>query len=253
MMTEAVLISALILGIGGSFHCVGMCGPIALVLPVDRTNKLKAFIQSLIYHLGRMTTYAIMGLIFGLVGKGLYLAGFQQKVSILMGVIMILAVIFPTNYLGKFNLGKPLYKLVGQLKSTLGSYLKKQSNTSLFIIGLLNGLLPCGLVYMALIGAIATGNAVYGAVYMAIFGFGTSPLLTGLILAGNFMSLKVRNRINKILPYFVVLVGIIFILRGMGLGIKYISPPEKMLDVNRKPMKMSQSDMKTDDIYKVKE
>lgn len=251
-MTVAILISALILGLGGSFHCVGMCGPIALVLPVDRNNKLKALIQSSIYHLGRMITYAIMGLIFGMVGKGLYLAGFQQKVSILMGVIMILAVIFPTNYLGKFNLGKPLHELVGKLKTTLGAYLKKQSYSSLFIIGLLNGLLPCGLVYMALIGAIATGHPIYGAIYMAIFGLGTSPLLTGLILAGNFMSVKARNRINKVLPYFVVLVGVIFILRGLGLGIKYISPPDKMLDINRKPMKMSHSDMKIDDIFIIK-
>ncbi len=251
-MTLAVLMSALILGLGGSFHCVGMCGPIALVLPVDRGNKFKAFVQSSIYHLGRMVTYAIMGFVFGMVGKGLSLAGFQQNVSILMGVIMILAVIFPTNYLGKFNFGKPLYKLVGRLKSTLGTYLKKQSYSSLFVIGLLNGLLPCGLVYMAIIGAIATGNPVFGALYMFLFGLGTSPLLTGLILAGNFFSLNVRNKINKVIPYFVVLVGLIFILRGLGLGIKFISPPNKKLDINRKPMKMSQMTVKHHDIFILK-
>lgn len=235
-MGDAILVSALLLGLGGSFHCVGMCGPIALVLPVSRESKFKAFVQSLIYHLGRMITYAIMGLIFGLVGKGLYLAGFQQRVSILMGIIMILAVIFPTNYLNNLKLGKPLYRLVGRLKSILGNYLTKQSNTALFTIGLLNGLLPCGLVYMALIGAIATGDAWLGALYMAVFGFGTSPFLTGLILAGNFLSLNVRNKINKILPYFVVLVGIVFILRGLGLGIKFLSPPNTKLNVNAKKM-----------------
>jgi sulfite exporter TauE/SafE len=210
-----------------------MCGPIALVLPVNRESKKIAFFQTLLYHLGRMITYALMGLVFGLVGKGLYLAGFQQRVSILMGVVMILAVIFPTNYLGNLGIGKPFFKIVNRLKSALGGYLKRKSSSALFVIGLLNGLLPCGLVYMALIGAIATGDPILGALYMAVFGLGTSPLLTGVVLAGNFMSLKTRNTINKILPYFVVLVGIVFILRGLGLGIKFISPPSNKLDVNR--------------------
>ncbi len=114
-----MLLSALILGLGGSFHCIGMCGPIAFVLPVDRTNKWKATLQSLLYHLGRMLTYSFIGGLFGLFGKGLSLVGFQQNVSILMGVIMILAVVFPTNYLAKFNFATPLYKLTGKLKKYL--------------------------------------------------------------------------------------------------------------------------------------
>ena len=227
-----MLLSALILGLGGSFHCIGMCGPIAFVLPVDRSSKWKAALQSLLYHFGRLVTYSLIGLLFGFVGKGLYLAGFQQRVSILMGVIMILAVIFPTNYLSKYNFSKPLYKLTGKLKTTLGSYLQKKSNSALFVIGFLNGFLPCGLVYMALIGSIAMGEAYQGALYMFIFGLGTSPLLTGAILAGNFLSLSVRNRINKLIPYFVILVGILFILRGLALGIPYISPPNTKLQIN---------------------
>lgn len=226
-----ILSQGLIMGLLGSFHCVGMCGPIALVLPVDRSSKWTASIQTIMYHTGRVVTYALMGLLFGLLGKGLYLAGFQGRISILMGIIMILAVIFPTNYLAKFGMGKPFYNLVGKLKQSLGSYLQKKSNTALFIIGLLNGLLPCGLVYMALTGAVATGDPYTGALFMALFGLGTSPLLTGIILAGNFLSLNVRNKINKIIPYFVVLVGIIFILRGMELGIKFISPPRQKLEI----------------------
>ncbi len=229
-----ILTQGLIMGLLGGFHCVGMCGPIALVLPVDRTSKWKALVQTSAYHLGRIVTYALMGLLFGLLGKGLSLAGFQSKISILMGAIMILAVIFPTNYLANFGLGKPLYGLVAKLKSTLGSYLQKKSSSTLFIIGLLNGLLPCGLVYMALTGAVATGDAYTGAAFMALFGLGTSPLLTGLVLAGNFFSIEARNKINKIIPYFVVLVGIIFILRGLELGIKFISPPKEKLKIRTK-------------------
>jgi len=226
-----ILSQGLMMGLLGSFHCVGMCGPIALVLPVDRSSIWKAFIQTLMYHLGRIITYSIMGLFFGLLGKGLYLAGFQGRISILMGIIMILAVIFPTNYLANFGLGKPLYKLVNKLKSVLGIYLQKKSSSALFTIGLLNGLLPCGLVYMALTGAVATGDAWTGAVFMGLFGIGTSPLLSGVIMAGNFLTLETRNKINKIIPYFVVLVGIVFILRGMELGIKFISPPKQKLEI----------------------
>ncbi len=228
-----MLLSALLLGLGGSFHCIGMCGPIAFVLPVDRSSKWKAGFQSLLYHLGRLVTYSLIGFLFGFIGKGLYLAGFQQRVSILMGIIMILAIVFPTNYFTKFNFTKPLYKLIGKLKKSLGTYLQKKSNSALFIIGFLNGFLPCGLVYMALIGATGMGDPFSGALYMFIFGLGTSPLLTGAILAGNFLSLSVRNKINKLIPYFVVLVGILFILRGLALGIPFISPPNTKLQIDK--------------------
>lgn len=250
-----MLLSALILGLGGSFHCIGMCGPIAFVLPVDRTNKWKATLQSLLYHLGRMITYSFIGALFGLFGKGLSLVGFQQNVSILMGVIMILAVVFPTNYLAKFNFASPLYKLTQKLKKYLGSYLQKKSNSALFVIGILNGFLPCGLVYMALIGSIAMGDPVQGALYMFIFGAGTSPLLTGAILAGNFLSVTARNKINKIIPYLVVLVGALFILRGLALGIPFLSPPNKKLQINEKAkmhMSIPVIDNTSDELYKWK-
>ncbi len=228
-----MFLSALLLGLGGSFHCIGMCGPIAFVLPVDRSSKWRAGLQSILYHLGRLTTYSLIGLLFGLIGKGLYLAGFQQRISIAMGILMIVAVIFPTNYFTKFRFTQPLYKMVGRLKKSLGTYLHKKSNTALFIIGFLNGFLPCGLVYMALIGATAMGDPISGALYMFIFGLGTSPLLTGAILAGNFLSLSIRNRINKLIPYFVVLVGVLFILRGLALGIPFLSPPNIKLQIDK--------------------
>lgn len=231
-MWQGAYFTAIILGLGGGFHCIGMCGPIALVLPINRSNKLSGFFQTISYHSGRIITYALMGFVFGWIGKGLYLAGFQQRVSILMGIIMILTVVFPTKYLNNFGLGKPLYYLIGKVKQSLGSFLQKKSFFAVFVIGLLNGWLPCGLVYIALIAAIAMSNPFSGALYMVFFGIGTSILLSVLIYAGNFFSINFRNKINKILPYFVVIVGIVFILRGLGLGIPYLSPSDSKLELS---------------------
>jgi hypothetical protein len=227
--------TAFILGLAGSFHCIGMCGPIAFVLPIDKTSTSKSSVQIFLYHFGRLLSYAFIGLLFGLLGKGLYLAGFQQRLSILMGVLMIIIVLIPIHFFNKFNFSKPLYIAVGNLKKYLGLYLKKKSNKAIFTIGFLNGFLPCGLVYMALIGAISTGNPYQGAIYMAIFGLGTIPMMSGAIILGNFISLSIRNKIQKIIPIFVIIIGLLFILRGLGLGIPYISPTNAKLQVSNNP------------------
>jgi sulfite exporter TauE/SafE len=231
-----MLWTALILGLAGSFHCIGMCGPIAFILPIDKSSVAKTFIQTFLYHFGRLISYAIIGILFGFLGKGLYLAGFQQNLSILMGVIMILTVIIPVRIFNKFNFSKPLYKLIGKLKQNLGLYLNKKSNKALFTIGFLNGFLPCGLVYMALIGAISTGNAFQGGLYMAVFGLGTIPMMSGVILLGNFINISIRNKIQKIIPILVIIIGLLFILRGLGLGIPYISPPNAKLQLSSNPV-----------------
>jgi sulfite exporter TauE/SafE len=227
-----MLWTALVLGLAGSFHCFGMCGPIAFVIPVDRSSKTKQIIQLFLYNFGRVLTYSLIGLLFGFIGRGLYLAGFQQRLSVLMGVIMILAVIAPISWLSKFNFSKPLYSFIGKVKQNLGIYLNKKSNKALFLIGFFNGFLPCGLVYMALIGSISTGNHLQGALYMALFGIGTIPMMTAAILLGNFVSLSLRNRIQKIIPVFVVIIGLLFVLRGLGLGIPYISPSDAKLQIS---------------------
>lgn len=230
-----MLWTALILGLAGSFHCVGMCGPIALVLPVNKQNKKIFSYQVFLYHLGKTLTYSLIGLLFGLLGKGLYLSGFQQRLSILMGIIMIVAVVFPVSKLNSYHITKPLYKAIEIVKKKLGLHLSKRSNKSIFLIGFFNGFLPCGLVYIALIGAITTGSHLNGAIYMALFGIGTIPLLTATIVLGNFVTLTVRNKIQKAMPLFVVVIGLLFILRGLGLGIPYISPSDAKLQVNSNP------------------
>lgn len=219
-----MLISAFVLGLLGSFHCVGMCGPIAFMLPVDQTNAYKKLLQIALYHFGRLLAYAIIGLVFGLVGKGLYLFGFQQQLSIAIGIVMILLVLIPQKALNTYNFSRPIYKIISKLKSKLGQALKKKSNDTFLTIGFLNGFLPCGLVYMAVFAAIAGGNALNGSMYMMVFGLGTMPLMTTAIYFSQFLKGSVRQKIQRMIPVFVVLIGALFILRGLGLGIPYISP-----------------------------
>lgn len=221
-----MLYSALIFGLLGSFHCVGMCGPIAFLLPVDRKNPTKRVFQLLSYHLGRILMYALLGLVFGIVGKSLNLFGLQQQLSVGIGVLMIVFILAPTKLVSRYNFSKPIYKAVGKVKNAMGAELKKKNPGTFFTIGYLNGLLPCGLVYMAIFGALATGGAWEGSLYMAVFGLGTVPLMTTAIYLGNFLTGKVKQRVLKVIPVFVVIVGVLFIVRGLGLGIPYISPSE---------------------------
>ncbi len=219
-----MLLSAIILGLMGSLHCVGMCGPIAFVLPVDRTNNYKKFGQIFLYHFGRLLAYGIIGLVFGLLGKGLYVFGMQQRLSIFIGLLMIIIVLIPYKTFNKYNLSKPVYKMVSKVKNRLGQELKKKSPDTFMTIGFLNGFLPCGLVYMALFGAIAMGSAAEGSLYMMLFGLGTIPLMTTAIYFSGLLKGSLRQKVQKLIPVFVVLVGALFILRGLGLGIPYLSP-----------------------------
>lgn len=219
-----MLYSAFILGLLGSLHCVGMCGPIAFMLPVDRSNSLKKVSQIGIYHIGRLLAYSLIGLIFGLLGKSLNLFGVQQQLSITIGILMIVVVLIPYRTFAKYNLSKPLNKVISKVKSSLGKALKKKTPDTFLTIGFLNGFLPCGLVYMAVFGAIATGSLLQGSFYMILFGIGTIPLMTSAIYLGKFLNQTIKQRIQKAIPVFVVIIGVLFILRGLGLGIPYISP-----------------------------
>ena len=137
---------------------------------------------------------------------------------------MIVLVLIPYKILGKYNLSRPLNKLISKVKSSLGKALKKKSADTFLTIGFLNGFLPCGLVYMAVFGAVATGSLLEGSLYMVLFGLGTIPLMTTAIYLGKFLNTAVKQRIQKAIPVFVVIIGVLFILRGLGLGIPYLSP-----------------------------
>ena len=225
-----IYISALVLGLMGSFHCAGMCGPIAVSLPLHGNTVAQKIFGGGLYNIGRTITYGIMGALFGLLGQGLYLIGFQQKVSVIMGGLMIISVMFPALFKNQYSLNKSWLGFIGRLKKSIGKLFTIRSFSSLFFIGLLNGLLPCGLVYMALAGAIGTGETIQGSLYMLVFGLGTIPMLLFISLAGNMLSLAIRKRINKLIPILVVLVGIFFILRGLSLGIPFLSPPKQKIE-----------------------
>jgi len=226
----SILISAFVIGLMGSFHCAGMCGPIAIALPLHGNTIPQKIFGGALYNIGRTITYGIMGAIFGLLGQGIQMIGFQQKVSVIMGVVMIISVIFPALFKYQYSMDKSWFSMVGKLKKSIGQLFAIRSFSSLFFIGLLNGLLPCGLVYMAIAGAIGMGNVTEGSLYMILFGLGTIPMLLAISLAGNILSLAVRKKINKLIPVLVVVVGLLFILRGLSLGIPYLSPPKQKIE-----------------------
>jgi uncharacterized protein len=216
--------AAISLGFLGSFHCVGMCGPIALALPVNHNSLSSKTTGALLYNFGRILTYAIFGALFGMIGQGIVIAGYQQLLSISLGALIILLIFLPSKLFSRFRLTTPIYSFVFHLKQKFGELLKNKSYSSLFLIGVLNGLLPCGLVYLGVAGAIATGNGFQGALFMAMFGLGTLPAMFALVLAGNSVSVNFRTKINKAMPVFIVAVALLLILRGMNLGIPYVSP-----------------------------
>ncbi len=221
-----MLLSALALGFLGSLHCLGMCGPIAFMLPLDRERPGKKIAQLFVYHFGRIIAYGLLGLAFGLAGRGLQLFGVQQKLSIGIGIIMIVVVLLPKTISLRFRPVVGFQRLLIQLKSKLGKSLQKKSPETFLTVGFLNGFLPCGLVYIALLGAIATGSAWYGWMYMVLFGLGTVPLMTSAVYAGGYLGSGLKTKIRKMVPVFVVVIGILFIVRGMGLGIPYLSPKQ---------------------------
>lgn len=222
-----ILLTAFLLGLAGSFHCVGMCGPIALSLPLRGETIAGKIGGSILWSFGRIVTYSLMGAVFGAIGFGFRMAGFQQIVSIVVGVLMILSVFLPSLF-KRFRIGK-LTALFNPIHNGMQQLFREKNNRALFLIGIFNGLLPCGLVYLAIAGAIGTADTAMAIGYMALFGLGTLPLLLAVSMLGNIISQTLRNQLNKVVPFVVVLIGIIFILRGLTLGIPYLSPPKEKL------------------------
>jgi sulfite exporter TauE/SafE len=218
------ILAAFLVGLVGSLHCIGMCGPIAIALPVPDSSNLSFFTGRILYNLGRVVTYAFLGAVLGLVGSKLALTGAQQMVSIVLGIVIIIAVLLPQKYKNYFAQHPIIQKLALPLKSNIGILFKKGTFSAMFLIGILNGFLPCGLVYVALAGAIASGDAISGAAVMILFGLGTVPAMFVASVFGKFINIGIRTKIRKAVPVLAILLGVIFILRGMNLGIPYLSP-----------------------------
>ncbi len=215
-----MLWTAFMLGFAGSLHCAGMCGPLALALPHPGRGMAGFVGGRVLYQVGRVTTYIGMGLVFGLVGRSLALAGVQRWVSVGAGLLILSGLVVA----GWSGAAAPLTSWVNRVKGWLGVLLKRRTMGSLALLGLVNGLLPCGLVYAACAGAAASGEAWGGMAYMAVFGLGTVPMMLGLGLSGQAMPVAWRFRLQRLIPVSVGAVGILLVLRGLALGIPYISP-----------------------------
>lgn len=225
-MTE-VLIAGIVLGFMGSLHCAVMCGPIALALPMGRSGK---YLTHLVHQSGRVTTYAILGAVAGSLGGGLSLAGWQQPLSIGVGVLLLIGLIGKWPTLLKWA---PYRKFYSTLQAKFVQKLRGGKLYHFFITGLINGLLPCGLVYAALLGAIGTGSGLYGALIMIGFGLGTKPMLLAIGWSSASIVPKLKGKVRLAIPAVVSIMAIFFILRGMGLSIPYVSPSDDALRVEQ--------------------
>lgn len=207
---------ALLLGFMGSFHCIGMCGPIALTLPVRHLSGVRKIAGIFLYNAGRIVAYMSMGLIFGWLGKQFFLGGLQQWLSISLGVLLLLVVLFQKRV--------SVFPQWAFVKKILGKLLAQQRFSTLFGIGFFNGFLPCGLVYLGIAGALATGGIMHGMLFMGAFGAGTLPAMMAVTWFSQLISIPVRQRIRQMIPVMITIMAVLLILRGLNLGIPYISP-----------------------------
>ncbi len=220
----ALFFAALTMGMIGSFHCIGMCGPLAFSLPLANKSDFTKFVGTFLYNTGRIVTYSALGLLFGLAGKGFSLFGFQQWLSIAVGVAILLFLLIPKKWIASTGKNNLAAKYTHEIRSALGQLFLKRNYQSLFTIGLLNGLLPCGLIYMAIAGAISTADPYKSAFFMGSFGLGTLPVMWSVSFFGNYIGIGLRQKIRSAYPIIMVLMACLLIIRGMGLGIPYVSP-----------------------------
>jgi sulfite exporter TauE/SafE len=212
--------TAFFLGLVGSLHCAGMCGPIALAVPPNLSSTWQFVLGRLAYNFGRITTYCLMGAVFGLIGKSLVVIGWQRWISLIAGTLILAALLINL----RISLSASASKPIGFLKLWLGKFLRGSSLTTTFCLGALNGFLPCGLVYAACASAGATGAPAHGVEFMAVFGMGTIPMMLGIGLAGKKLQLSLRFKLQKLIPATLVVVSLLLIFRGLALGIPYLSP-----------------------------
>jgi sulfite exporter TauE/SafE len=220
-----MLWAGFLFGLLGSFHCVGMCGAIALALPgAGGPSGRRHVTGRVLYNLGRVTTYTLLGGAAGLLGQGLRLAGWQQSLSLLSGGLILLLVVTPDRWLSLVAAFLKLDGVLARVKSQLVYFYQRPSLIALYTTGLLNGLLPCGMVYLALAGALSVPGVVGAMQYMALFGLGTLPLMLALSLSGQLVPFAWRARMRQAVPIVATSLALLFIVRGLGLGIPYLSP-----------------------------
>lgn len=211
---------AFMIGLLGSVHCVGMCGPLAFAIPSLKNNRLLLIFDKVLYQSGRIISYCILGVFIGMIGRQIWLSGLQQGISILSGILLLAAA---CSRIFKISMAMATPGFLLKPFNSLLNFALKHKASHLFI-GMINGLLPCGFVYLALAGAVNTESISSAVSYMFWFGLGTAPLMLLVTVGIGFTGAMFRNRINKLVPYVMVCLGIWFILRGLNLNIPYLSP-----------------------------
>jgi sulfite exporter TauE/SafE len=223
MLPISFFAGALLLGAVSSFHCVGMCGPLVLSLPVSQLPPNQRFAGLWLYHGGRIITYALIGLLLGLVGRQISLAGWQQGFSILLGILLVLYFVF--TRISKPLIVPPLFRpLQKNVLASISRFIQQPTLPAMWRMGMANGLLPCGMVYVAATGAIASGSISGGMLFMICFGLATIPALYLLSLLGTFFTVPIRQNMRRVLAFGTFVVGILLILRGLNMNLPYISP-----------------------------
>jgi uncharacterized protein len=224
MSIVEIISVAFVMGAVGSLHCIGMCGPIAMALPMGARKSGGRLGGGLLYNLGRITTYAWLGLILGLAGDFLITPKIQSTVSVVFGAAILLYLLLPSTLKKKVGKATPAQGLLLQLRQQLSKLLSTPTNSSLYGIGLLNGLLPCGMIYLALTSSFLTGSALNGSLFMAAFGLGTLPAMLAAVFFGSYLNHQVRIKLRKAVPIFLACMAALLVLRGLNLGIPYVSP-----------------------------
>jgi uncharacterized protein len=218
-MSTAVVIMALLMGFTGSLHCAGMCGPIMLVMPFQRFSGAGKVASVMLYHFGRLTSYALLAIVLHSF-RGLFHPHVQQFISVALGVILLVVGLLSFFYSG-WTVRLPWG---GFIQRRLSQVIASPGLASLTVAGMLNGLLPCGLVYMALSASIAQSTLAGAAAVMYFFGLGTMPMLVGITLLKNRARLATAKHFKRLAPVMVFVFGCLFVLRGLDLGIPYLSP-----------------------------
>lgn len=206
--------TAFTLGLLGSVHCMTMCAPLMLALPLSARQRWGMAIDGLQYNMGRVVSYSFIGLLFGILGKGIFIANLQQEFSIALGITLLLLALF------KINLEYQLLRI--PLFTAYSSFIKRKLNHLLrhshshFLLGMLNGFLPCGLVYLALAGAVTTGSPWSGTAFMAFFGLGTFPMMLSVFFVGKKLHLPSLAVLAKFNNVVLVVLAIFLIYRGLN-------------------------------------
>ena len=208
----ALLLSGLLGSLG---HCMGMCGPLVMMVGLQMKSRGMAPLpQFLLYHSARIATYALLGAVTGaigsLLGLGAGLSQFAGGLSLVLGIGVIL---FGLSYLGWLPLGR-MEGSNAWLNRAMRWALTRGGRRGIIVLGALNGLLPCGLVYSALLVAASTGGALAGAWGMFVFGAGTIPALLLIGVGAGALNVGTRRVLAHSAGLLIVLIGLQLVLRG---------------------------------------